>query len=54
VYEGVPILGIPMYADQTLNLKILEEHGAAEVLEYTDINDETVSEKVLPMLSDKR
>ena len=54
VYEGVPILGIPLYADQTLNLKVLERHGAAEILEYTDINDETVSTKLTAMLNDAK
>lgn len=54
VYEGVPILGIPMYADQTLNLKGLEKHGAAEVLEYTDIDDESVLTKLQMMLNDKK
>ncbi len=46
VYEGVPILGIPMYADQTLNLKTLESYGAADILDYTDICSDTVYSKL--------
>lgn len=54
VYESVPILGIPIYADQTVNLKTLQTHGAAEILEYEDINDETVLNKLQLMLNNDR
>lgn len=54
VYEGVPILGIPMYADQTLNLKVLERNGAAEILDYPDINEELVFGKLERILNDRR
>lgn len=46
IYEGVPILGIPIFMDQILNLKIIESQGAAEILEYTDINEKTVLSKI--------
>ncbi|XP_065218985.1 UDP-glycosyltransferase UGT5-like [Planococcus citri] len=50
IYEGIPILGIPIYADQTLNLRVLQSNGAAEVLDYSDINNDTVLDKILQVL----
>lgn len=54
VYEGVPVLGIPMYADQTVNLKTLEWYGAAEILEYTDISNDTVLSKIQRILTNDK
>ncbi|XP_065219660.1 UDP-glycosyltransferase UGT5-like [Planococcus citri] len=53
IYEGVPVLGIPMYADQTLNLRLLQANGAAEILEYSDINNDTVFTKITQVLHSK-
>ncbi|XP_065219662.1 uncharacterized protein LOC135845126 [Planococcus citri] len=50
IYEGIPVLGIPMFADQTLNLQILKAHGAAEILDYSDINNDTVLTKIKQVL----
>ncbi|XP_065216414.1 UDP-glycosyltransferase UGT5-like [Planococcus citri] len=50
VYEGVPILGIPIFADQTTNLRVLQAYGAAEILQYTDINNDTVLAKIRQVL----
>lgn len=51
VYEGVPVLGIPMYADQITNLKVLQSYRAAEFLHYTDISNDTVLSKIQQVLS---
>jgi glucuronosyltransferase len=42
IYEGVPIMGIPIFVDQRHNLKNLEERGVAELLEYSEISTEWV------------
>ena len=46
VYEGVPVLGIPMYADQMTNLEVLRSYGAAEILHYSDITNDSVLPKI--------
>ncbi|XP_065218991.1 UDP-glycosyltransferase UGT5-like [Planococcus citri] len=53
IHEGVPVLGIPMFADQMLNLQFLQSHGAAEILDYSDINNETVLDKITQVLQPK-
>lgn len=54
VYEGIPVLGIPMFAEQTVNIKALKTRGAAEILEYTDINNNTVLSKLQLMLNNDK
>lgn len=41
-YCGVPILGIPIFADQNLNVAIFESQGAGVKLDYTSISTESV------------
>ena len=50
IYEGIPVLGIPMFADQTTNLRVLQAYGAAEILHYPDINNDTVFSKISQIL----
>ena len=51
VYEGVPILGIPIFGDQRTNLKSIEANGAGEILDYNEISKEVVFEKVARILN---
>lgn len=51
VYEGVPILGIPIFGDQRTNVKAVEANGAGELLDYDDISNETVLEKIRNILT---
>ncbi|XP_065219659.1 uncharacterized protein LOC135845124 [Planococcus citri] len=53
IYEQVPVLGIPMFADQTLNLRRLQANGVAEILDYSDINADTVFAKITQVLQPK-
>ncbi|XP_065216417.1 UDP-glycosyltransferase UGT5-like [Planococcus citri] len=50
IYEKVPVLGIPMYSDQTTNLHALQSQGVAEILHYTDIDNDTVLAKIKQVL----
>ncbi|CAH0585781.1 unnamed protein product [Chrysodeixis includens] len=41
-YNGVPLIGIPIYADQYNNLLQAQSLGYAKILQYDDINEETL------------
>lgn len=42
-YHGVPVVGIPILADQPTNLQIAVQEGWAVSCEYSDLNDKTFS-----------
>lgn len=42
-YHGVPVVGIPIMADQPSNLKIAVQEGWAVGLEYADLNENTLT-----------
>lgn len=52
IYEGVPVLGIPIFGDQPMNILTLKTAGAADMLDYKSISDETVFEKLHTLLND--
>ncbi|XP_065219043.1 UDP-glycosyltransferase UGT5-like isoform X44 [Planococcus citri] len=54
VYEGVPVLGIPIFGDQRTNIKSLEANGAGELLDYNEISKEVVLEKIQRLLNDPK
>lgn len=53
VYEGVPILGIPIFGDQRTNIKAIEANGGGQLLDYNDITNQTVLEKIQMILTDQ-
>ena len=54
VYEGVPVLGIPIFADQPGNIETIKANGAGERLDYPEISEEVVYEKVSRLLNDPK
>lgn len=54
IYSGVPILGIPIFADQSTNINTLKELGAAEALDYDDVTEEIILEKIHRILDHYR
>uniref|UniRef100_A0A2A4K0B3 UDP-glucuronosyltransferase n=1 Tax=Heliothis virescens TaxID=7102 RepID=A0A2A4K0B3_HELVI len=50
-FHGVPILGVPIYADQYNNLLQVQNIGYGKILEYHEINEETLFNKVTEMLA---
>jgi len=54
VYHGVPILGIPMFGDQDLNMKQAETSGYAITLEILEMTEEILEEKLKKLLNDPR
>ncbi|CAH0395930.1 unnamed protein product [Bemisia tabaci] len=48
--EGKPMVGIPMFGDQSLNLRTLEDQGVAKLIKYDEITNETINDAVQEML----
>ncbi|CAG9806948.1 unnamed protein product [Chironomus riparius] len=42
-YEGVPVLGIPIYGDQMMNIAKFASHGSSIQILYEDINEKILS-----------
>ncbi|XP_072948767.1 uncharacterized protein [Epargyreus clarus] len=52
-FNGVPILGVPIYADQYNNLDLAKKNGFGKILEYEDINEDNLEEALSEMLNYK-
>ncbi|KAJ8722029.1 hypothetical protein PYW08_004431 [Mythimna loreyi] len=50
-FHGVPIIGIPIYADQYNNLLQVQTLGYGKILKYSDINEETLFKKLNEVLT---
>lgn len=53
VYHGVPLLGLPLFADQDLNMAQAERAGFAKTLEIDELNEDTLYETIHQILTDK-
>ncbi|CAG0924203.1 unnamed protein product [Notodromas monacha] len=51
-YHGVPVVGIPIGADQMLNMKRTENEGAGLTLEWSSLTTEGIYNAVLRVLSE--
>lgn len=51
VYEGVPILSMPIFGDQMTNIQAVVDKGTAEMMYYGDLNEEEIYKKVTSMLT---
>lgn len=51
VYEGVPILAMPMFGDQLTNMKAIQDKGVAEILSFGDLDEDDVFTKIKSMLT---
>lgn len=52
--EGVPFLGIPIYADQKLNVLTAEKKGYGILMEYDNVNQELIEEKLRQILANPK
>ncbi|XP_014281893.1 UDP-glycosyltransferase UGT5 isoform X2 [Halyomorpha halys] len=53
VHFGVPVIGIPFFADQPKNFRFVEEAGIGKTLRLSEINYDNVSRMVKEVLSNK-
>lgn len=54
VYCGVARLGIPLFADQELNLKVAESLDLAIMIRYEDLTEDKISNALKLLLFDNR
>lgn len=51
IYHGIPIVGIPIYGDQRMNVARAEKAGYGVKLEYSDLDEEHISAAINEVLS---
>lgn len=54
IYHGVPILGIPIFGDQKMNLAIAVEKGYAVSLPYGELTEESLEKALKEVLNNPR
>ncbi|KAK7865278.1 hypothetical protein R5R35_012575 [Gryllus longicercus] len=52
IYRGIPILGIPFFADQPINIRKLVNNGAAIQLDFKDLTKESLLKTLYLLLND--
>ncbi|XP_023940208.2 UDP-glycosyltransferase UGT5 [Bicyclus anynana] len=54
IFNGVPLIGVPIYADQYNNLLLAQQAGFGRVLKYHDINEETFENVLTDVINNKK
>lgn len=54
IYNAVPLIGLPVIADQFTHINKMVSLGVAKYLNYQDISKEIVNESITDILNDKR
>lgn len=54
VYHGVPIIGIPIFGDQQMNVNTAAEKGYAICLPYHELSEETLFEALNEIIYNKK
>ncbi|KAF2882090.1 hypothetical protein ILUMI_24093 [Ignelater luminosus] len=54
VYCGVPLLGIPQFSDQELNLKMSETLNLGMIIKYEDLTEKRITEALMLLLFDNK
>ena len=50
VFNGVPLIGVPIYGDQYNNLLLAQEAGFGKILQYHEINEATLEKTLLEVV----
>jgi UDP:flavonoid glycosyltransferase YjiC (YdhE family) len=53
-YRGVPIVGVPLFLDQNINIKKLVSKGVGVELDYSSVTKETVLNALREVLNNDR
>ena len=54
IYHEVPILGFPVFADQESNMLYAVHDGIGESIEWDDLTEEFLKQKLSNLLQDKK
>ena len=53
-YHGVPILGVPVFADQSSNVDLVVHEGYGEFIEWDDLTEELLHSKLQLLLTNTK
>lgn len=53
IFEGIPVLGIPIYADQQMNVVKAENMGIGIYMDYDDIDEALITENINKILKNR-
>jgi len=54
VSNAIPIVGVPFFADQYLNMKIVEQKGYGKLVNFFEMTEESFENAVKEVLSNAR
>lgn len=46
VYNGKPVIGIPFFADQLSNMRVVEKNGYGKLITYNELTEESFGNAV--------
>ena len=53
-YHGVPVVAVPLFADQFTNAKKAEQFGLGIAVDYTSMNDQELYETIQRVITEPR
>ncbi|KAB0793748.1 hypothetical protein PPYR_13368 [Photinus pyralis] len=54
IYHGVPVVGIPVFGDQEMNMAVAEADGYGKLLRFSDLTEETFRTALTEVLNNDR
>ena len=53
-YEGVPMLAVPIFGDQKMNMKMARDKGFTFILDFDNLSEQTVTDALKKALNDEQ